>query len=136
MTAYKGALVLLKIGDGAMPESFVTIGGLIVTDFMITNHPIVADALGGDAWRSLAGNGERYVTISGEGVFTNNAAEQALRQHAFTGGTRNYTLCFGNGDTLTGVFIATRYGRSGDYANEEKYSLTLESAGSVQYDAA
>ncbi len=135
MTAYNGSLVLLKIGDGAMPESFSTIGGLQMTEFVIANHSIAADALGGDAWRSFAVSGGRYLTISGEGIFTDNAAEQALRAHALEGGICNYELCFGNGDKLAGAFIAARYGRSGEYGNEERYSLTLESAGMVSYEA-
>ena len=59
--------------------------------------------------------------------------KQCLRQHAFTNRGANFCICFGNGDTLIGIFMISSYERLGNYGEEEGYNLTLESAGEVEY---
>lgn len=138
MTAQKGSLVLVKIGDGGTPtEAFTTVGGLRTTRMVLNNQAVDASNKDSGAWRTLlAGAGIRSMTISGNGIFTDAASEETVRGHAFANTIANYQLTFGNGDTLIAPFQIVSYERAGEYDGEETYSLTLNSAGTVTFTAA
>jgi TP901-1 family phage major tail protein len=132
MTAQKGALVLLKIGSGGMSESFATVGGLRATEMQIEAEALDCSNPASGAWRSvLAGAGMRAMRLSGQGLFTDSAAEETLRGTAFSGSIKNYQLHFGNGDVVSGAFSITHYQRGGEVGSEERFALTLESSGAV-----
>ncbi len=135
MTAQKGSLVLLKVGDGATPtETFTTVGGLRTTNFTHNNQTVDATNKDSGAWRELLdGAGTRSVSISGSGVFTDSAAEETVRGYAMNNAINNYELTFGNGDKLSGPFQITSYQRAGSYNDAETYSITLASAGQVSF---
>ena len=137
MGAQKGALVLLKIGDGAGPEVFVTVGGLRTTRFTLNNEIVDSTNKDSGAWRMLLdGAGIRSMSIAGNGIFTDAVSEETMRGYAFANSVGNYELTFGNGDKLAGAFQITSYERGGNYDGEETYSLTLESAGAVVFTVA
>ena len=135
MTAQKGSLLLLKVGDGATPtENFTTVGGLRTTGFTHNNQTVDASNKDSGSWRTLLEDaGIRSVTISGTGVFTNAASEEAVRLIAMNNQIKNFKLSFGNGDSMTGPFHITSYQRAGNYNNEETYSLSLASAGAIVF---
>lgn len=137
MTAQKGALLLLKVGDGATPtEHFTTVGGLRTTGFTHNNQALDATHRDSGAWRQLLGGGLRSVTISGSGVFTDAASEETVRGFAMSNQIRNYKMTFGNGDSLTGPFQILSYQRVGNYNAEETYALSLVSAGDITFTTA
>lgn len=138
MTAQKGSLVLLKVGDGATPtETFTTVGGLRTTSITHNNQTVDATNKDSGAWRELLdGAGTRSVSISGSGVFTDSAAEETVRGYAMSSSVNNYELHFGNGDKLSGAFQITSYQRAGSYNDAETYSITLASAGQVSFTGA
>ena len=138
MTAQKGSLLLLKVGDGGGPtEIFTTVGGLRTTSFTHNNQTVDATSKDSGAWRELLnGAGTRSVTISGSGVFTDAASEETVRGFAMNNQVKNYQMTFGNGDSMSGAFQISSYQRAGSYNNEETYSLTLASAGPVTFIAA
>ncbi len=126
MTAQKGSLVLLKIGNGQFSESFTTIGGMRTTKLVLNNQIVDATNKDSGAWRSLLGGaGIRSVVISGNGIFTDSASEEILRSTAFANVVKNYRLTFGHGDVLTGPFQVTSYERAGEHGEEETYALTV-----------
>lgn len=135
MTAQKGSIVLLKVGDGATPtESFTTVGGLRTTSFTHNNQTVDTTNKDSGAWRELLdGAGTRSITISGSGVFTDAASEETVRGFAMNNQIKNYQMTFGNGDSMSGAFQITSYQRSGNYNNEETYSLSLASAGEITF---
>lgn len=134
MTAQKGSLLLLKVGDGEVSESFATVGGMRTTRFVLNNQLVDATHKESGAWRALLdGAGIRSITISGNGIFTDAASEETMRGLAFANSVNNYQLSFGNGDVLEGAFQITSYERAGEYDGEENYAVTLESAGEVVF---
>ncbi len=136
MTAQKGSLVLLKVGDGAIEESFTTIGGMRITKLALNTRLIDASNVDSGAWRKLQdGGGIRFVTVSGIGLFTDSTAEEILRQTAFGGLGRNFQISFGNGNELQGAFMVSYYERAGEYTSEETTVITLESAGVVVFSS-
>ncbi|MFW0777689.1 MAG: phage major tail protein, TP901-1 family [Rickettsiales bacterium] len=138
MTAQKGSLVLLKVGDGGEPtETFTTVGGLRTTSFTHNNQTVDTTNKDSGAWRELlADAGTRSMNIAGSGVFTDAASEEMVRGYAMSNAIHNYQMTFGNGDMLEGAFQITSYQRAGSYNNEETYSLSLASAGPVTFTTA
>lgn len=137
MTAQKGSLLLLKVGNGGSPtETFTTIGGLRTTSFSHNNQAVDTTNKDSGAWRQLLdGAGTRSISISGNGVFTDTAAEETVRGFAMNNQIKNYQMTFGNGDSMVGAFQITSYQRMGNYNGEETYALTLASAGTVTFTA-
>lgn len=134
MPAQKGALVLIKVGNGGGPETFATLGGLRTSRMILNSQSLDATNMESGAWRQLLANaGIRSVSISGTGIFTDVASEETLRGYAFAHSANNYQFIFASGDYLTGPFQVTRYERSGNHDEEETYALTLESAGNIIY---
>ena len=134
MTAQKGPLVLIKVGNGASPEVFTTVGGLRTSGMQLGNHVLDATNIESGAWRQLLGSaGILSLNISGSGLFTDAASEEAVRGFAFAGSLNNYRFIFANGDYVTGPFMVTSYDRSGNYDAEEIYSMTLESGGPITF---
>lgn len=134
MVAQNGSLVLLKIARGTTPEKYVTIGGMRATRFLLNNQLIDASHKESGKWRSLlTGAGISSLSITGSGVFTNAESEVLLRQNAFNNSATTFCLFFGNGDILSGLFVVSAYERQGNFAEEECYSITLESAGEIKY---
>jgi len=137
MTAYKGSDFLLKIGDGGAPEIFTTVGGMRTTRFVLDNQIIDCTNKDSGRWRGLLeGAGISTITITGSGIFTDSAAEEATRTNAFDNLIKNYQICFGNGNILEGMFQISSYERAGEYNGEETYSITLESASAITFTTA
>jgi TP901-1 family phage major tail protein len=137
MTIQNGALVLIKIGNGATPEAFSTIGGLHTSGMKLENQILNTSNVQSGTWKQLLRNaGISSLSIAGSGLFTDSAAEGMLMNYALAGSVNNYQFIFANGDMLSGAFLINSYERSGDYGAEEIYSLALESAGTITFTAA
>jgi TP901-1 family phage major tail protein len=134
MTAQAAHNVLIKIGDGLFPETFTTVGGLQVTELGLRNQPQESTNISSAGWRELlAGAGTRSIRISGEGIFVDSSAEASVRALAFSAGVKNFKLTFGNGSAVVGAFMVSDYERRAEVDGEERYALTLESAGVVTF---
>ncbi len=137
MSAQKGSLVLIKVGDGANPtEVFTTVGGLRTSRLTLNNQSVDTTNKDSGIWRQLlSAAGMRSISISGTGVFTNVASEETVRGYAFAGSVNNYRFCFPNGNYISGAFHIGSYERAGNHDGEETYALTLESAGTITFSA-
>lgn len=134
MSAQLGSLVLLKILN--QDNIYETVGGMRTTSFSLNNRPIDATNKDSGNWRELLDGGSvNSITISGSGIFTSSRSEELVRNYAFIGKISPFELCFGNGNKLSGNFQITNYERTGNYAEEETYSITLESSSAVTYKA-
>lgn len=134
MTAQNGTFVLIKVGDGAAPEAFSTIGGLRTSKITLENQPINASNIQSGQWRQLISSGGlSAMTIEGSGLFTNSASEETLRGYAFAGTVNNYKFYFANGNNVSGPFLVTHYERHGDHDEAEMFFVALESAGTLTF---
>ena len=134
MTSYKGTDFLLKVSDGADPETFTTIGGLRGSKFLLDNQVFDASHIASGKWRSLLSNmGTSRVKVSASGLFTDSNAEEILRVTAFSNDTTNMQLCFGNGDIVQGAFLIGGYERQAKHDGHESFAITLESAASIAF---
>ena len=136
MTSQAGSLVLLKAGDNGSPETFTTIGGLLLTSFVHHNKGVDVTTKDSNGWRVLAEWGTKSVSISGSGRFEDSAAEETVRSNAMNGYIRNYQITFGNGDVLSGQFQILAYQRGGSNTSIEVYTLSLASSGPITFTTA
>lgn len=134
MVAYRASAMSLKIGDGAVSEVFISIGGISQYALKVSQQLLDATDLedSSSAWRHLESSaGARFVQINASGIFTDSNAEQQLSTQALTGVVANFQCCFANGDVLQGPFIVQEYYRAGNIESEEVFRISLESAGAL-----
>ena len=146
MAAQSGKNLLLKIGDGADPEVFTTVGGLRSTS--ITMNDEAVDVTNKDSNGSrllLAGGGTQSLSISGSGVFTDAASETSMKTAYFaqaqtSDGSTSQTPAFNNFQvivpdfgTFTGTFMIASMEYAGEYNGEVTYSVTLESSDYITF---
>ena len=140
MAAQKGLDLLLKID---ISGTYTTVGGLRSTSITMNEESVDATSKDSFGQRTLlAGGGVQSVSMSGSGIFTDSAAEVAVKaafaaQANTTNGTAsNQTAAFPSFQvivpdlgTFTGSFQITSLEYAGEYNGEATYSISLESAG-------
>jgi len=129
MAAQKGRSILLKISDGASPAAFSTIGGVRSRTITLNNETVDITTSDEAPWRQLlADTGLRSVSLSGSGVFKDEAAINSVENAAFNGTIDEYQIVFGNGDIIQGLFALTSFEYAGEHVGEQSYSVSFESA--------
>lgn len=131
---YSGRLLRLAIGDGGEPESFQLIAGLRTTALLLDNAPLDVTTVASEGFRMLMPDGGlQSLSVSGEGLVTDAAADRLLYLQAVNRTLARYRLTFGNDDVFEGPFAVSRFQRSGAQAEAESFSITLESAGDIDF---
>ena len=134
MAAQKGSALLMKIGDGASPEVFTTIGGMRSTSLAMNDEAV--DVTNKDSSRArtlLAQGGVNSMTVSGSGVFTDSASETTLRGKFDSSSFSNYQFLVPDFGTFTGAFMLQSLEYAGEYNGEVTYSFTFESSGTITF---
>ena len=135
MPAQKGKDLLLKIGDGGVPESFAAVGGLRAKTLSLNAQSVDvthAESVGG--WRELlAGAGVRQASVSGAGVFLSDGAAESVRAAFFAGDIENWQIVIPGFGDMTGQFLIANLDYAGDHDGEAAMTLALESAGELVF---
>jgi len=130
MAAQKGRDMLIKVGNGASPATFSTIGGIRSRTITINNDSVdITDSDNAPYRQLLADTGLRSMSISGSGVQKNGANIQTVEALAHSGAIEEFQVVFGNGDIIQGLFQVTSFETSGEHVSEQTMSISLESAG-------
>jgi len=134
MPAQKGKDLLLKAADG---EAFVTVAGLRARQIAFNAETVdVTHAESAGRWRELlAGAGVRRASVSGAGIFKDEASDALVRQTFFDGAIRNWQVVVPDFGTVEGPFQLTSLEYRGDHAAEVTFDLSLESAGQLAFTA-
>ena len=134
MAAQKGSALLLKIGDGASPEAFTTIGGLRSTSITMNDEAVDITTKDSSAVRALLANGGvQSTSISGSRVFPDAASETTLRGKFGASSFSNFQVIVPDFGTYTGAFMVASLEYAGEYNGEVTYSVTLESSGTITF---
>lgn len=134
MPGYAGRDLLLKIGNGGSPETFSTIGAARTVALTLNNQPVEATTMDANGAEGLsAAAGVQSLAVALDGLFKDAAAEETLRQRAFSGAACNCQLLFPNGDVIAGAFVVGDYHRSGPYDGLEGFSVTLHRTGASSF---
>lgn len=133
MGAKGGKDYLLKVEDTPGSGTFTTIGGLRSTSATRNAEAIDATNHGSNQNKELLnGAGIRSMSVSGSGIFTDDANLEAIEDaHEAQLLTRFQVIDTDNGKSYTALFKIVSFERSGDYNNEQAYSISLESSGAI-----
>src|SRR6478735_2621098 len=107
MASQKGKDLLLKAADGA--GAFVTVAGLRARQIAFNAETVdVTHAESAGRWRELlAGAGVRRASISGSGIFKDEASDALVRQTFFDGAIRSWQVVVPDFGTIEGAFQLT-----------------------------
>lgn len=137
MAAQKGRLLLLKIGTGASPSTYTTVGGIRSTTISINNEQVDITTKDEAPWRALLGDaGLRSLSVSGSGVFLDDTAIKEMKDRALDGALEEFQIVFGDGDTVEATMQVATFERAGEHNAEETYTCTLESSGTINWNEA
>ena len=137
MAGQKGRDILLKLGQGTVPETYLTVAGIrSKTLAFIAQKVDATSADSPEAWRELlAGAGLKEAEISGAGVFKDAPSDALVRASFFAQAVRPWQVVVPDFGTLTGPFLITRLEYSGSHDGEAQFALTLASAGALVWEA-
>jgi TP901-1 family phage major tail protein len=134
MAAQQGKALLMKIGDGASPEVFTTIGGMRSNTLTMNDEMVdVTNKDSSGAREILAQGGVNSITVAGSGVFTDSASETELKGKFNVAALTNYQFLVPDFGTFTGAFMLTTLEYAGEYNGEVTYSFTFESSGAITF---
>ncbi|GAB5463618.1 phage major tail protein, TP901-1 family [Hoeflea alexandrii] len=134
MTAQKGKDLLIKIDDGG---SYVTIAGLRARRLAFNAEAVdITDAESAGRWRELLGGaGMQRASLSGGGLFKDQASDALARSVFFAGEIRDWQVVIPDFGTVTGPFQITALEYAGRHDGEMTFEIALESAGALIFAA-
>lgn len=136
MTVQNGRDLLIKMdmtGDG----SFETVAGLRATRLAFNAETVDVTSMGSaGGWRELLGGaGVRSASISGSGVFRDEATDARARQAFFDAEVPRFQVVIPGFGRVEGPFQITGLEYAGSYNGEASYELSLASAGVLAFVA-
>lgn len=137
MAAQKGKSLLLKIGDGGGPEVFTAVAGLRAKSISFNAETVdITNADSANEWRELlAGSGIKSASVSGSGVFKDDAIDGQVRSAFFNQTFDNWQIIIPDFGTIEGPFQVTNLDYAGEYNGEVSHTIALESAGEPTFTA-
>jgi phage major tail protein, TP901-1 family len=134
MVAQKGKDLLLKISNGG---AYVTVAGLRSRRLAFNAETVdVTDAESAGRWRELLGGaGVQRASLTGAGIFKDQASDALVRSAFFAGTILSWQVLIPDFGTVTGLFQITALEYSGEHNGEVRFELALESAGSLSFGA-
>ncbi|KIC29605.1 phage major tail protein, TP901-1 family [Leisingera daeponensis] len=136
MTVQNGKDLLVKVDmNGA--GLFETIAGLRATRISFNAESVDVTSLESQGgWRELlAGAGVRSASISGSGIFRDEATDERARQLFFDGLTPEFQVIIPDFGIVQGPFQVTALEYAGSHNGEATYELSLASAGQLSFAA-
>ena len=136
MPAQKGRDLLLKVdtdGTGA----FAAVAGLRSHRLAFAAGAVDAThQLSPGQWRELlAGAGVRHASVSGSGIFRDEASDALMRQLFFNDEIRAWQIIIPDFGIVEGPFQITALEYAGEHDGALTFELTLESAGQLTFTA-
>lgn len=134
MVAQKGRDLLLKVEDEG---SYVTVAGLRTKRLAFNAQAVdVTDAQSAGRWRELLGGaGVQRASVSGGGIFKDQASDALVRAAFFAGSILSFQLVIPDFGTVSGPFQITALEYSGNHDGEVLFEIALESAGLLAFGA-
>lgn len=135
MAAQKGKDLLIKMHDGA---GFVTVAGLRSRKIAFNAETVdITHAESAGRWRELLeGAGVRRASVSGRGLFRDQASDELIRQTFFDGLIRDAQIVIPDFGTIEGPFQITSFELAGEHNGEVTFDAALESAGALAFTPA
>jgi TP901-1 family phage major tail protein len=134
MVAQKGKDLLLKIDNGS---GYETVAGLRTKRLAFNAETVdITDAGSAGRWRELLGGaGVQRASLSGSGLFKDQASDGLIRAAFFNGAILSWQLVIPDFGTVSGAFQVTALEYSGAHNGEVTFEIALESAGVIAFGA-
>ena len=139
MAKQLGRSFLLKVGDGEASETFTTVAGINSKSITVNNSAIdvtTPDATtpGGALW-SQSMDGLKQITVSGDGIFIDESAQEGrLNTVAMSATpTANFEIVIPDFGTYSGEFRITSFELGGETEGAVTFSISLESNGECSF---
>jgi TP901-1 family phage major tail protein len=132
MVAQKGKDLLLKIDNGGAYE---TVAGLRSKKLSFNAETVdVTDAESAGRWRELLGGaGVQRASLSGSGLFKDQASDALIRTAFFNGAILAWQIVIPDFGTVSGAFQMTALDYGGEHNGEVTFDIALESAGVIAF---
>ena len=136
MVAQKGKDLLVKL-DAEGTGAFTTVAGLRSRSLAFNARSVdITNADSSGQWRELlSGAGVRTASVSGRGIFRDEASDASVRQIFFDAAIRNWQIVVPDFGTVAGAFQITALEYAGEHDGEVTFDLSLESAGALSFTA-
>lgn len=136
MAVQNGKDLLVKLdmtGDG----TFQTIAGLRATRISFNAETVDVTSLeSAGGWRELLGGaGVKSASISGSGIFRDEATDARARQIFFDGEVPRFQVIIPSFGVVEGPFQISAVEYAGSHNGEASYELTMASAGELTFTA-
>jgi TP901-1 family phage major tail protein len=133
MAAQRGKDMLLKLRDDS--SAFITVAGLRSRRIAFNAETVdVTHAESAGRWRELlSGAGVKRASITGAGVFKDQASDLLTRQSFFDGVIRDWRIIIPDFGTIEGPFQIASLDYRAEHQGEITFDMTLESAGLVSF---
>jgi TP901-1 family phage major tail protein len=133
MAAQRGKDMLLKLRDDS--SAFITVAGLRSRSIAFNAETVdVTHAESAGRWRELlSGAGVKRASITGAGVFKDQASDLLTRQSFFDGVIRDWRIIIPDFGTIEGPFQIASLDYRAEHQGEITFDMTLESAGLVSF---
>ena len=136
MAVQSGKDLLIKIdqtGDG----QFVTVAGLRATRISFNTESVDVTSLESEGgWRELlAGAGVKSASISGSGVFRDEATDERARAVFFNGEIPDFQVVIPSFGVIEGAFQITAIEYAGSHNDEASYEIAMASAEALSFTA-
>lgn len=137
MSVQNGKDLLIKI-DTNGAGSFQTLAGLRATRLSFNAETVdVTSIESAGGWRELLGGaGVRSASLSGSGVFRDDATDAKAREIFFDGAIQNFQVIIPDFGAVEGAFQLTGLEYAGNYNGEATYEMSMASAGQLTFAAA
>lgn len=137
MAAQKGLELLLKVDTDGVP-TFATLGG-IQTPGLVGSTETVEFTSQDDTDRFrqlLEGAGVISLAVNGDGVFKDDAPFATVNTYFLAGTIRQWQVIVPDFGTYQGLFQITSFEIGGEHNGEVRFTIGLESAGTITFTAA
>jgi TP901-1 family phage major tail protein len=134
MAVQKGRDMLLKISDGAQAPGFITVAGLRARTLSLGAKSVDITDSQSNGWRSLLeGAGTRTMSVSGSGVFRDEASDALMRAAFFAQKPTAFQIIVPDFVRFDGAFIIASLDYAGDHDAEATFAISLASAGEISF---
>lgn len=135
MGGLRGRDILIRIGDGGAPETFVAVAGIRARTILLSARPVESTTTQSpQAWRELmAGAGTKRVEVAGSGAFKDAASDARMRAAYFAGEAPRFQLQVTGFGLLEGPFAIAELSYVGEHDDEATFSIRLASAGAISF---
>lgn len=135
MVAQKGKDLLLKIDTTGL-GNFATVAGLRARRLAFNSETVdITDSESAGRWRELlAGAGVQRASLSGSGIFKDQASDASIRTRFFDAAIVDWQVIIPSFGTVEGPFQVTALEYSGNHDGEIAFEIALESAGAISFE--